>query len=213
MLSHTSLLAHTIYRGLSFDAALADEGFTITDTSTWDTFESRKWPWVADTILRKKAWFEAWKAGKKKYQYHEMISTPDAWQIAEDEVQKQANEIQIPSSTHRISALVEQEEVHLRGQIRHGEVVIDNISLGKGRADVSTNIGCPIRFKFPGDPKKFQEASKIKIWTNYSQNDIMALYPLWLSLDSMTSPQQSDHFRLVLPVRGDLECAPPAHNY
>ncbi|KAK0220288.1 hypothetical protein IW262DRAFT_1013896 [Armillaria fumosa] len=89
MLSHTSLLAHTIYRGLSFDAALADEGFTITDTSTWDAFESRKWPGVADTILGKKEWFEAWKAGEKKFaedQYHEIISTPDAWQIAEDEL-------------------------------------------------------------------------------------------------------------------------------
>ncbi|KAK0233270.1 TIP-1 family-domain-containing protein [Armillaria fumosa] len=111
LLSHPSLLAHTIYQALSFDAALAEEGFTITDTSARDAFESRKWPGVADIILGKKEWFEAWIAGEKKFaedQYHEIISTPDAWQIAEDEVERQANEIRTTSSARRISALVEQ---------------------------------------------------------------------------------------------------------
>ncbi|KAK0456418.1 TIP-1 family-domain-containing protein [Armillaria borealis] len=111
MLSHPSLLAHTIYQALSFDAALAEEGFTITDTSARDAFESSKWPGVADVILGKKEWFEAWIDGEKKFaedQYHEIISTPDAWQIAEDEVEKQASEIRTTNSARRISALVEQ---------------------------------------------------------------------------------------------------------
>ncbi|KAK0198491.1 TIP-1 family-domain-containing protein [Armillaria mellea] len=111
MLSHPSLLAHTIYQALSFDAALAEEGFTITDTSAQDAFESSKWPGVADIILGKKEWFDAWIDGEKKFaedQYHEIISTPDAWQIAEDEVEKQASEIQTTNSARRISALVEQ---------------------------------------------------------------------------------------------------------
>ncbi|KAK0465211.1 TIP-1 family-domain-containing protein [Desarmillaria tabescens] len=88
MLSHPSLLAHTIYQALSFDAALVEEGFTITDTSSRDAFESGQWPGVADIILGRKEWFEAWIDGEKKFaedQYHEIISTPDAWQIAEDE--------------------------------------------------------------------------------------------------------------------------------
>lgn len=111
ILSHPSLLAHTIYQALSFDAALAEEGFTITDTSARDAFESSKWPGVADVILGKKEWFEAWIDGEKKFaedQYHEIISTPDAWQIAEDEVEKQASEIRTTNSARRISALVEQ---------------------------------------------------------------------------------------------------------
>ncbi len=66
MLSHPSLLAHTIYQALSFDAALAEEGFTIADTSARDAFEPSKWPGVADIILGKKEWFEAWIDGEKK---------------------------------------------------------------------------------------------------------------------------------------------------
>ncbi|SJL05807.1 uncharacterized protein ARMOST_09143 [Armillaria ostoyae] len=110
ILSHPSLLAHTIYQALSFDAALAEEGFTITDTSARDAFESSKWPGVADVILGKKEWFEAWIDGEKKFaedQYHEIISTPDAWQIAEDEVEKQANRYSpLPDFTQRTRFLI-----------------------------------------------------------------------------------------------------------
>lgn len=111
MFLHPSLLAHTIYQALSFDAALSEEGFTTMDTSARDTFESSQWPGVADIILGKKEWFEAWIDGEKKFaedQYHEIISTPDAWQIAECEVEKQASELQTTNSARRISALVEQ---------------------------------------------------------------------------------------------------------
>ena len=75
LLSHPSLLAHTIYQALSFDAALIEEGFTVLGTSAvrgkmGDSKgaggDVEKWPGVSEVILGKKEWFDAWLTGEKK---------------------------------------------------------------------------------------------------------------------------------------------------
>jgi RAD50-interacting protein 1 len=76
LLSHPSLLAHTIYQSLSFDAALIEKGFALSGTSatrgemrdsqgrSGDLAE--KWTGVSEVILGRKEWFNAWLAGEKK---------------------------------------------------------------------------------------------------------------------------------------------------
>jgi hypothetical protein len=70
LLSRPSLLAHTIYQSLSFDAVLIEEGFVPSGTSTVGdrTGENgmEKWAGVSEVILGKKEWFDAWLAGEKK---------------------------------------------------------------------------------------------------------------------------------------------------
>ncbi len=65
LLSHPSLLAHTIYQALSFDAALTEQGFTISDTSA-GLLDDNVWEGVVQIILGKKEWFDAWIEGEKR---------------------------------------------------------------------------------------------------------------------------------------------------
>lgn len=63
LIHHPSLLAHTIYQALAFDASLKDEGFSLENT----TAEGEEaWNGVSDEILGKKEWFDTWLEGERK---------------------------------------------------------------------------------------------------------------------------------------------------
>ncbi|KAL0071704.1 hypothetical protein AAF712_000626 [Marasmius tenuissimus] len=89
LLLHPSLLAHTIYQALSFDASLIELGFNLKDTTAQRAGEDETiWPGVSDVILGKKEWFDSWVEGEKRFaetQYNDIISATDAWQIADDD--------------------------------------------------------------------------------------------------------------------------------
>ncbi|KAJ3796672.1 TIP-1 family-domain-containing protein [Lentinula aff. detonsa] len=116
LLPHPSLLAHTIYQALQFDAALKEEGFTL--DGTLDSFKTdgdtpESWTGLSEIILGKKEWFDAWLDGEKRFadkQYHEIISAADAWHIADDEPDNEVigSDIKSTNSARRMKALMDQ---------------------------------------------------------------------------------------------------------
>ncbi|KAF4572590.1 hypothetical protein EYR36_007098 [Pleurotus pulmonarius] len=114
LLPHPSLLAHTIYQALAFDAALRDEGFQISlTTSAKHEPDEDRWEGISEIILGQKDWFEAWVDGENKFteqQYNEIISSPDAWQIADDGADDKSRHIDLKTtnSARQLKALVEQ---------------------------------------------------------------------------------------------------------
>lgn len=65
LLSRPSLLAHTIYQCLSFDTALAEEGFSISNTSAGLAGKTER-PGIVQVILGNNEWFDAWIDGERK---------------------------------------------------------------------------------------------------------------------------------------------------
>ncbi|KNZ79633.1 RAD50-interacting protein 1 [Termitomyces sp. J132] len=114
LLSRPSLLAHTIYQALTFDAALLDEGFLIQETSAPQQLNPEgKWEGVSGMIIGNDEWFEAWLRGEQNFaeeQYHEIISTSDAWLIAgaEQEQDDVPEDLKATHSARRICSLIEQ---------------------------------------------------------------------------------------------------------
>ncbi|KAJ7293754.1 TIP-1 family-domain-containing protein [Mycena rebaudengoi] len=114
LLPHPPLLAHTIYQALTFDAAVAEDGFSLAGTSAETADKADKWDGISEVILGREDWFAAWMDGEKKFaesQYHEIIGAADAWHIAEDEEEEDSGhtrELKSTSSARRIKALVEQ---------------------------------------------------------------------------------------------------------
>ncbi|KAH7927393.1 hypothetical protein BV22DRAFT_1085155 [Leucogyrophana mollusca] len=126
LLPHPGLLAHTVYQALVFDAALREMGYEFQGGDGSDNKENDKGKGtgeeragVSAVILDKKEWFDAWLEGEKKFaedQYHEIISAPDAWLIADDEGNdsdehpnsRGTGDLRATNSARRIKALVEQ---------------------------------------------------------------------------------------------------------
>ncbi|KAA1468489.1 hypothetical protein DENSPDRAFT_833787 [Dentipellis sp. KUC8613] len=116
LLPHPPLLAHTIYQALAFDASLKEEGFGLTGTMASRSGASTEWEGVSEVVLGRKEWFERWMEGEKTFaldQYHEIISAPDAWMIADhgDENENSTiadRELRATNSARRLKALVEQ---------------------------------------------------------------------------------------------------------
>ncbi|KAI0666341.1 TIP-1 family-domain-containing protein [Trametes maxima] len=118
LLAHPPILAHTIYQALAFDTALKDEGFDLPGTTVAPVDDNdTHWDGISDVILGKKAWFEAWVEGERKFamdQYLDIISAPDAWLIADEEdttdsdVRVIERELRPTNSARRVKALVEQ---------------------------------------------------------------------------------------------------------
>ncbi|KAF9269945.1 RINT-1 family protein [Marasmius fiardii PR-910] len=111
LLPHPSLLAHTIYQTLSFDTSLVESGFDLTNTSARG--EDSKWPGLSEIILGQKEWFDSWIDGEKRFtetQYHEIISAPDAWQIADDDPEgmEPNSDVKTTNSARQVKALTEQ---------------------------------------------------------------------------------------------------------
>jgi len=78
LLPHPSLLAHTIYQALAFDAVLIAEGFTISKTfagkrrkfdETKREDGANEWNGISELILGTNEWFEIWMEGEKKCQF------------------------------------------------------------------------------------------------------------------------------------------------
>jgi hypothetical protein len=65
LLEYPSLLAHTIYETLAFDASILEEGFTLEGTSAAKDGET-KWEGLIDVILGNADWFETWLAAEKE---------------------------------------------------------------------------------------------------------------------------------------------------
>ncbi|KAG6866034.1 hypothetical protein C0991_009443, partial [Blastosporella zonata] len=133
LLSHPSLLAHTIYQALDFDAALADEGFLIQETSaSRQTPPQDKWEGVSEVVLGNPEGFEAWLHGEQncallrqgtycldskeiiivaEEQYHDLIGTPDAWLVAGADHEHDDNpqgDVKATHSARRLCSLLEQ---------------------------------------------------------------------------------------------------------
>jgi RAD50-interacting protein 1 len=67
LIPHPSLLAHTIYQALAFDAALVEEGFSLSGTSVGGkNGNAETWDGISEVILGEKEWFEAWMEGERK---------------------------------------------------------------------------------------------------------------------------------------------------
>ncbi|KAG2156521.1 RINT-1 family protein [Suillus bovinus] len=115
LLSHPALLAHTVYQTLIFDSNMRELGYEfVVNTEAKKTEEKGG---VSSVILGQKEWFDAWLEGEKKFaedQYHEIISSPDAWIIVDDdsndteEHKLSRSELKATNSARRIKALVEQ---------------------------------------------------------------------------------------------------------
>ncbi|KAI0757326.1 RINT-1 family protein [Daedaleopsis nitida] len=125
LLAHPPILAHTIYQALAFDTALRDEGFGLSGTTAASTEsftnadgdKQSGWQGISEVILGQKQWFEAWVEGERKFamdQYFEIISTPDAWLIADDDGEDNGDarptdrDLRPTNSARRAQALVEQ---------------------------------------------------------------------------------------------------------
>ena len=65
MLDRPSLLAHTIYQALAFDAAVRDSGFSLEQTLS-PPANGEEWDGVSEVILGNPGWFEEWVEGEKE---------------------------------------------------------------------------------------------------------------------------------------------------
>ncbi|KAF6766515.1 RINT-1 family protein, partial [Ephemerocybe angulata] len=112
LLNHPSLFAHTIYQALIFDAAFVEEGFKLDNTSAGAMPESGRWGGISEVILGNPLWFNAWLQAEKKFvddQYLEIVSSPDAWGIADEGAEEIiARDVKATNSARRIRALVDQ---------------------------------------------------------------------------------------------------------
>ncbi|KAG9127939.1 hypothetical protein FRC07_007177 [Ceratobasidium sp. 392] len=115
LLTQPSLLAHTIYQALLFDAAVRESGFTL--ANTWEYREgkqnNKEWSGVVDVILGHKAWFDEWMEAERQFterQYNEIIISPDAFAFTNDDGgdNQLQLEIKATNSARRIKALLEQ---------------------------------------------------------------------------------------------------------
>jgi hypothetical protein len=73
LLSHPSLLAHTIYQALLFDAVLTEDGFALSGTSALpkdaspdENQDGPSWGGISEVIVGNKEWFETWLEGERK---------------------------------------------------------------------------------------------------------------------------------------------------
>ncbi|KAF5356120.1 hypothetical protein D9756_004054 [Leucocoprinus leucothites] len=113
LLQSPSILAHTIYQALSFDASFTEEGFQLQGTSAAALDDDEiKWDGISHILLGNQQWFQAWLVGEQKFvedQYHEIIGSSDAWAISDDaEGGTQATALKSTNSARRIKALFEQ---------------------------------------------------------------------------------------------------------
>ncbi|PPQ63719.1 hypothetical protein CVT24_004299 [Panaeolus cyanescens] len=110
LLNHPSLLAHTIYQTLAFDAAITEEGFNLQGTSASDS--ERAWEGVSEVILGNPDWFDVWLQAEKQFvedQYNAVINAQDAWTLSEETISEDhMYDLKPTVSSRRVKALVEQ---------------------------------------------------------------------------------------------------------
>ncbi|KAL9715939.1 hypothetical protein Ac2012v2_000383 [Leucoagaricus gongylophorus] len=113
LLQSPSILAHTIYQALCFDASFIEEGFQLQGTSATSLDDTdTKWEGISQVILGNQPWFQTWLAGEQRFvedQYHEILGSSDAWGISDDtEAGSQATILKSTNSARRVKALFEQ---------------------------------------------------------------------------------------------------------
>ena len=69
LVQHPSLLAHTIYQALGFDASLKEAGFSLTETILGRQSGIKDWEGISSVILDRKEWFDHWMEGEKTCLY------------------------------------------------------------------------------------------------------------------------------------------------
>lgn len=156
LLAHPPVLAHTIYQALTFDSSLKEESFDLAGTSKGRQSSQKvsgtkdHWEGISEIILGRKEWFEAWMEEERKCesivalndyailipyavamnQYMDIISTSDAWLIAnddgnDDEATAIDRELKPTNSARRVKALVEQ----VTGEVAHQFILEDPTNL------------------------------------------------------------------------------------
>lgn len=130
LLEHPSLLAHTIYEALAFDAAILEEGFSLEGTSAAKEDEDPKWEGIANVILGNADWFEIWLAAEKRCtcltfvmfisgsesypivaedQYNAIMNDSDAWTVSEEvDLGSLSRDLRPTVSARRMKSLIEQ---------------------------------------------------------------------------------------------------------
>lgn len=67
LLGEPALLAQTIYQALLFDSQVKDEGFGLSGTyETLGVGQVEDWEGIADVVLGRKEWFDAWLEGERR---------------------------------------------------------------------------------------------------------------------------------------------------
>ena len=135
LLKYPSLLAHTIYETLAFDASMSEEGFSLEGTSAAKDGET-KWEGLIDVVLGNADWFETWLAAEKECasstfdtfvssliihnivvddQYNTIFNDPDAWDVSEEmDTDGRSRDLRSTVSSRRIRSLIEQVTGKLR---------------------------------------------------------------------------------------------------
>lgn len=107
LLEHPSLLAHTVFQALTFDADLREQ--FPTSLSVIDGVGATK---IADEILNNPDWFDKWLHGERDFalkRFESIMDSPDAWaigssdSIAEDDEQVFSVLSSDPASSSRLS--------------------------------------------------------------------------------------------------------------
>ncbi|KAJ9103304.1 hypothetical protein QFC20_004779 [Naganishia adeliensis] len=106
LLEHPALLAHTVYQTVVFDDSIRQNGFNY--GRTWKAVHARRymakdidtqaeqdeeWMGLTEEVLSTEDWFDRWLSGEKKFaddQFHDIISSDEAWTIVEPESTGQA---------------------------------------------------------------------------------------------------------------------------
>ncbi len=145
LLEHPSLLAHTIYEALAFDAAILEEGFSLEGTSAAKEDEESKWEGITDVILGNADWFEIWLAAEKRCtclplvlfisrsesypivaedQYNVIINDSDAWTVSEEvDLGSLSRDLRPTVSARRVKSLIEQ----VTGELLYDHQIKKNI--------------------------------------------------------------------------------------
>ena len=135
LLEYPSLLAHTIYETIAFDASMLDEGFSLEGTSAAKDGQT-KWEGLIDVVLGNANWFETWLAAEKECasstfdllvssliihnivvndQYSTIFSDPNAWDVSEEmDTDGRSRDLRSTISSRRIRSLIEQVTGKLR---------------------------------------------------------------------------------------------------
>lgn len=70
ILSHPSLLAHTIFQALAFDNSLRETGFDLKGTQDSRTDNDEQgWKGTAETILGNPDWFDSWEEAERRCKF------------------------------------------------------------------------------------------------------------------------------------------------
>ncbi|EPQ26022.1 uncharacterized protein PFL1_06475 [Pseudozyma flocculosa PF-1] len=102
LLEHPSLLAHTVFQALTFDADLGEQ--FPASRAVLDNAGTAK---LADDILANREWFVRWLEGEKEFalrRFDEAVDAPDAWAIgASDSIAEDDEQIYVAQASRDVA--------------------------------------------------------------------------------------------------------------